>query len=309
MIVFSYPSGDNLEALLSNAEGSAAYAQVREYLIDIIEEGGEVDIAVAFSHDTLLTRRFFGDGYEFSYPMPLLDRADLDGALCALEEYCRRHELPLVYCDLLREECNALVARYRFSREECFDLSEEGEDEELIYRLTVKNECSLFEEIPTLSDGTLTLSALTEQDIPSYALLCRDEEILALWGYDYRDSTPELSDEDFYLMAKEELASGISMTFAVRAGGRFVGEAVLYAFDGKGGAEFSIRILKGYRCMGYAHRALCLLLDFCENDLALRHLDGVCLKENTPSRALMGGLMHFLGERDGETVLYRKELI
>lgn len=308
MISFVYANEQNFDALLSHAEGSAEYGRIREFLLNIIEEGDEVDIAVGFSHQALLTRRFFGEGYELSYPMALFDGADVDGALCEIEEYCRRHELPLVYCDLLREECDMLRARYRFSREEGFDFDEDGE-QGVFYRLTVENECSLYEQIPSISDGVLTLSALVEEDIPSYALLCRDEEILSVWGYDYRDSTPELSDRDFYCMANEEFAAGISMTFAMRVADRFVGEAVLYAFDGKGGAEFSVRILKGYRRMGYARRALALLFQFCENDLALRHLDGVCLATNAPSRALMGSLMEFVGESDGETVLFRKELV
>ena len=308
MIVFSYPNEENLEALLSHAAESSEYERIKDYLNLIIEEGEEADIAVAFSGDSLLSRRFFDDGYEFTYPMALSVDANVEEALCAIEEYCRRHELPLVYCDLLREECDALLERYRFSREECFDLGEDGE-EELIYRLTVQNECALFEALPTLSDGEVVLDALREEDIPSYALLCRDEEILAVWGYDYRDSTPNITDRDFYEMALEEFSSGVSMTFALRAGGRFVGEAVLYAFDGKGGAEFSIRILKGYRRMGYARRALAVLFEFCENDLALHHLDGVCLKTNAPSRAMMEGVMAYLGERDEETVLYRRSFV
>lgn len=306
MIVFSYPAEDNLDALLSHCEGTAEHAHLRDYLLDIIEEGDGVDIAVGFSHDTFLVRRFFGEGYEFSYPLALSKESDIDGALCALEEYCRRHEIPLVYCDLTRTECDALKAQYRFSREESFDISEAGECEKLIYRLTVENECALLDGVPTLSDGTLTLSALCEEDVGSYALLCRDEEILEVWGYDYRDATPDLSDRDFYLMAMEEFEAGISVSFAIRMNGRFIGEAVLYAFDGRGGAEFSIRIFSGYRRMGYARRALSILFDFCENTLALCRLDGVCLKDNAPSRAMMASMMAFVGERDGETVLYRK---
>ena len=305
MIVFSYPSAQTLDAMLSHAEGSAEYERVKDFLLTIIEEGEEVDIAVAFSHGTLISRRFFGEGYEFTYPMALGADASGDAALCEIEEYCRRHELPLVYCDLLREECDALKERYRFSREECFDLGEDG-DEEMIYRLTVENECSMLDQIPTLSDGVLTLRALCEEDVLSYALLCRDEEILAVWGFDYRESMPDITDRDFYEMANEEFSSGVSITFAISLGERFVGEAVLYAFDGKGGAEFSIRILQGYRRTGYARRALSILFDFCENELALRHLDGVCLATNAPSRAMMGEAMSFLGDRDEQTVLYRK---
>ena len=81
---------------------------------------------------------------------------------------------------------------------------------------------------------------------------------------------------------------------------------MLYAFDGKGGAEFSIRILSGYRRCGYAERALAILFDFCEDTLALRHVDGICLKENAPSRAMMAKMMDLVGEREGNTVLYRK---
>ena len=176
----------------------------------------------------------------------------------------------------------------------------------MIYRLTVLTPLDVLDELPTLSDGELTVDAITEEDIPSYALLCRDEEILEVWGVDYRDTDPDMSDRDFFEGIVDELERGVSLTLAVRLGGRLIGEVALYAFDGRGGAEFSIRLLRPYRKNGYASRALALVFVYAKEELMLEHIDGICLRENLPSRRMMEKCMRFVSD-DGEMVTYRME--
>ena len=291
MILFTYPEEKNREELLSlcpdNERGETARAMIEGL---VVEEDETCDIAVCFCYGTFLVRRFFEE-YEFTYPMALENDADIEEALLAVEEYCKRHELPLIYGDLTEQERAILAKRYRLCRTEEFDISEEGEEENLIYRLRVLTPCEILDGVPTISDGTLVLSAFTEEDIPTYATLCRDEEILSVWGVDYREIDPDMTDRDFYEGIVDEFERGIALTMAMRVGGRLVGEVALYAFDGRGGAEFSIRLLRGYRQNGYARRALSLLFSLAKDELMLENIDGLCLKENEPSKRLMASLM------------------
>ncbi len=305
MIVFSYPDAENIETMYSLCPEGEVGARVRSFLEEITEES-DADIAVCFFHNTFLVRRFYEE-YEFSYPLLLDEEGDALDALSAIEEYCRRYELPLIYSDLTREECEALSRRYRLCRSEEFNLADEGEEAFFIYRLTVVSPLDMLDTFPQMSDGVVTVNALLPEDIPSYATLCRDEEILALWGFDYRDVDPDMTDADFYEGALDEFSRGISLTLAVRAYGRFVGEVALYAFDGRGGCECSVRILRGYRRLTYARRALLLLFAYAREELALSYMDGICLTENDPSKALMASLMEFVGEKDG-TAVFRKYL-
>ena len=304
MIRFTYPDKENAEQLLALCPENEAGAVARGLILALLED--DVDIAVCFCYGTFIVRRFYEE-YEFTYPLVLEEGADVEKALLGVEEYTKRHELPLLYGDLGEEEKRALAKRYRLSRTEEFDISEEGEPPEMIYRLSVLTPCDILDELPTLCDGELVLDALTEEDIPSYALLCRDEEILAVWGVDYRDIDPDMTDREFYESTRDELERGISLTLALRVSGRLIGEVALYAFDGRGGAEFSIRLLRGYRQNGYALRALALLFAYAKEELMLEHVDGICLSGNLPSRRLMEKCMIFV-EDDGKMVRYTVRL-
>ena len=304
MIRFIYPDKENAPELLLLCPENEAGKVARTLILDLLsEEEDGVDIAVCFAYGTFLVRRFYEE-YEFTYPLALDEGADVEQALSSIEEYAKRHELPLLYGDLTAEEQGALAKRYRLSRTEEFDISEEDEKPEMIYRLSVLTPCDILEELPTLCDGELTLDAITEEDIPSYALLCRDEEILEVWGVDYRDIDPDMSDRDFFEGIVDEFERGIALTLAVRYSGRLVGEIALYAFDGRGGAEFSIRIFRGYHKNGYGARALALLFAYAKEELMLEHVDGICLCENIPSRRLMEKHMTLVSD-DGEMVKYR----
>lgn len=303
MIRFTYPDEKNVEELLALCPKNEAGAVARSLILDLLsEEEDGVDIAVCFCYGTFLVRRFYEE-YEFTYPLVLEEDADVEKALSSIEEYAKRHELPLLYGDLTEEEQRALAKRYRLCRTEEFDISEEDETPEMIYRLSVLTPCDMLDELPTLCDGEIVLDAIKEEDIPSYAVLCRDEEILEVWGVDYREINPDMSDRDFYEGIVDEFESGIALTLAVRLGGRLIGEIALYAFDGLGGAEFSIRLLRGYRKNGYATRALALLFAYAKEELMLERVDGICLCENSPSRRLMEKCMTLVMQ-DGEMVKY-----
>ncbi len=307
MIRFTYPDQQNKETLFSlcpdGERGELARSLIEELMRD---EEDESDIAVCFCYGTFIVRRFF-DEYEFTFPLELEKDADVEQALSSVEEYCKRYEFPLIFCDLTDTEQIALSKRYRLSRTEEFDISEEGESPQWIYRMRVLSPCDVLDAPPEICDEELTLNALREEDIPTYATLCRDEEILAVWGVDYRETSPDMTDRDFFEGVLDEFERGISLTLAIRVGGRLIGEVALYAFDGKGGAEFSIRILRGYRRCGYAMRALSLLFSLAREELSLDYVEGICLCENTPSKCLMEKCMT-LEEQSDEMMRFCKNL-
>ncbi len=62
------------------------------------------------------------------------------------------------------------------------------------------------------------------------------------------------------------LKTGMAVNFAVRLNGKLIGEAVLYNFDYRGGAELGCRIDKAYAGNGYGTEA------------SRRARNGVCIR-------------------------------
>jgi RimJ/RimL family protein N-acetyltransferase len=205
-------------------------------------------------------------------------------------------ELPLVLSDLCEEDLDALCERYRHPRVHSLPAEE---DERALYWIEVLTEAMFVETIPTLHGKRLTLRATSEKDLDAYARLCRDEQILAVWGYDFREDYPRATDRDLLTLTEQEFSRGITLPFFIYIGNTFVGEALLYAFDGRGGAEFAVRILPEHRRLGIAKEAIHVLCTYAREELKLSYLDGACRITNLPSRALLDHTMPFLRESDG----------
>ena len=74
-------------------------------------------------------------------------------------------------------------------------------------------------EIPELKTERLTLSALTEADIPAYNALVLDGERNRWWGYDdVGGLTEPMTDRSFYEVARRDFARRLAVNFAVRRG-------------------------------------------------------------------------------------------
>ena len=302
MISFREITEDCINFFKKELEHSSEQEFLLSYLLGLAEEMDEdFSVAVCLSHGAFFTRRTFGGVYEFTLPYPCLDGFCMESALSALEEYAKRQEIPLVLCDLTEEDLDLLVDRYAHPSIDA--ICPDGDVP--LYRLEVVTEAMALEELPTLVGDRITLTAPDEKDTVAYGRLCRDEEMIALWGYDFREDMPDATDADLFFECTREFRSGRTVPFFIYARGAFVGEALLYGFDGRGGAEFAIRILPEHRRMGYAKETLSLLFDFAFGALGMSYLDGSCLPANTASRALLLGTMS-PRSLDGDVLSWRR---
>ena len=175
-------------------------------------------------------------------------------------------------------------------------------------RVRVRNELAYLEEIPTLESERLTLDALTEADRENYNRLCLDDERNRWWGYDYRkDLKGELTEDYFLEVARHDFAHKLAVNFAVRREGTCIGEAVLYNFDYKGGAELGCRILPEYAGNGYGAEAFRRAAEWSVYQLGLYRLKGKCYRENEASRKMLSACMRPAGE--DETFYYFEKTV
>ncbi len=273
------PKGDALEIM-------AGYA----------DEEAEVAISGAFG---CLLVRIYDDGeYLFSYPYSLTESADEAGAIEEVALYALREGLPLVFFDVPRESLPVLLMGFRHA-----DVDAEDEYAET-YRVTVKSECALVKKAPEVTLGEVTLRELCDKDKESYAKVCLDAENNKYWGYDFRDDEPDADAEYFMSVAKNERAIGTAISFAILHGDEFVGEAALYAFDCRGGAEMAIRVLPEYQGKGYSGDALTALFEVCRR-IGLIRLYAEAFAENKASVAFCSKYMDLLSDEGGKVVFIK----
>ncbi len=103
-------------------------------------------------------------------------------------------------------------------------------------------------------------------------------------------------------MAREDFQNRLAVNFAVRLDGAFIGEAVLYRFDCRGGAELGCRILPEYAGNGYGAEAFRRAAEWSLYGLGLYRLNAKCYHENAASRKMLESCMRPAGE--DETFLY-----
>ena len=102
------------------------------------------------------------------------------------------------------------------------------------------------------------------------------------------------------------VCSGL-VNFAIRAGGRFVGETVLYRFDWKGGAELGCRVLPEYAGYGFGVEAFQRTADWSLYELGLYRLTAKCFHENKASRRMLESCMRPCGE-DEQFLYFEKKV-
>ena len=153
--------------------------------------------------------------------------------------------------------------------------------------------------IPALETPRLTLSALTEADIPAYNALVLDEDRNKWWGYDdILGLKGPVEERSFYDVARRDFENRLAANFAVRLDGKLIGEAVLYNFDYRGSAELGCRIDRAYAGNGYGTEAFAAVAEW---GLYKVHLDRVlakCYKENAASYRMLSSCMRRIGEDD-----------
>lgn len=276
MISFSVLTKENINQIYEDILAKNTSAD-REYLLEILSsllEDDVCEIAVC-AEDNCLFIRIFDEEYLFSYPVALADGIDEDCAIEKIRAYAVKEEIPLVICDI-PAECLENT-RSHFTKSQYFA------DDESSYTLRVFSEISDFSvDFPIIS-GDVSLDILTTSDEREYARLCRDAETNKYWGYNYKDDCKDATDGYFLDTAISERERGTAISLAVRYNGEFCGEAILYAFDFYGGAEYAVRLLPEFRGRRIGSTALDLMLYFCRQ-IGMKKLYTTISKENIASR-------------------------
>ncbi len=268
-------------------------------IIDSLESCDDVEYAASIAHGCALIRVFDMGRYFFLYPYELVEDASISSAIDSITEYAMREEVPMVFSDV-PSDATSSFAGFRHIDMDAEDRRCES------YRIRIKTECELASEIPSVKWGRVTLSALEDADATDLAILSKDENVNKYWGYNYSDDVSNPDDGWFLENARAEFASGSSMSMAIRVGGGFVGEAVLYAFDGRGAAEFALRLLPKWQGAGIGTetaRALILVA----KEIGLTELRARVMKENAPSCAMLHKVLDSFTENERE-LIFRIEI-
>ena len=164
---------------------------------------------------------------------------------------------------------------------------------------TVGCELDGWDAVPRIETERLVLDGLRREDQAAYNALCLDDERNRWWGYDYRqDLRGELTEDYFLSVAQQDFANRLAVNFAVRLDGRLIGEAVLYRFDWRGGAELGCRIAPAYAGHGYGTEAFAAAADWALYRLGLAKVVAKCYKENGASYKMLSSCMRPAGEDD-----------
>ena len=305
MISFEILDRESLAGLskkLSSLGDAEFLSGVLQSFLEIAEEGAEV--AVSAAGGALLVRVFEGRDYAFVYPIEVGEETDLDAALVSIAEYTVREMIPFYLTDVPREELDRL--RRLFSH---LDARAYSDDEDSFVAI-IYSECDLLDEPPTVTEGAVTLSPITEADAEAYARLCLSEEVNKYWGYDARCDMPDGAGAAYFLdTAHGEFSRGVAISLAVREGGAdapIIGEAVAYSFDYRGGASVAVRLFPEYQGRGLGTAALSMLIGICRG-LRLSRVRTEVMEENLPSLAMTKKRMPEVARSDGR-VYFELEL-
>ncbi len=227
--------------------------EVSEIFRDILENLSDGCEYAVSSHSGCILLRIYDGEYVFPYPIGVVEEANELLAVEEIRRYAVKEEIPLVLCDLPREALSDILPLFRHASIDAADLECD------YFTLRPVSELSLTDDISSERMDNVELTLLRPEDETEYARLCRDVETNRYWGYDFRADAPECDDSYFLATAAEERKRGVAVSFAVRNEGEFVGEAILYSFDLKGGAQCAVRILPEYRRKRLATNALTIL--------------------------------------------------
>lgn len=178
------------------------------------------------------------------------------------------------------------------------------------YRLRVQNDLSVHvSEIPTLQTERLTLDAFTDADAEGYHALCTNADRNRWWGYDDVAAVGEqVSCRQIFLqIAREDFKKRQAINFAVRLGDKLIGEAVLYRFDYRGGAELGCRIAPEFAGHGYGTEAFTAVARWALYKVHMTRVVAKCYKENQASFRMLSACMRKSGE--DESFFYFQKLV
>lgn len=260
MLIFTPLTAHNSDSVFQVIINDISNAD-SEYLGEIVSsliEDSDTEYALS-TCGGCLTVRLFDGRYSFLYPIPLTDDADVVSAIIAIRDYAVKEEIPLIYTDVPVEELGVIIPIFRHANIDASDA------ECLSYNLTVLTEVSLMDSVPRIYIDDITLDSHRAEDDSKLAWLCRDADTNRYWGYDFALDAPDADDSYFRITAEEEFNRGVALSFAVRLEDDFVGEAILYSFNGSGECDIAVRILPEYRRRGIGSTVINRLIEFCSD--------------------------------------------
>ena len=258
----------------------------------------DFEIAYSYAFGCIILRYYSEEaGYHFEAPIPLVDSADVGKAFVSITEYCVLESIEETVIGISPDELDLMLrGAERYSL---------AEDEDGSLAVRIITECMECEFLPEVLCEDLYLGEFAASYADKYEELLKNANLNCHFGYNILDDIPNGTGVDFIENARREFENSESMTFAatVFENGEnvFVGEGVLYAFDGRGNACVSFRVLPEYHRRGIGSRIFMALLEAAKQ-IGLKKVIAEVKNENAPSLCLLS--KYAKGTKDAEKVTF-----
>ena len=252
---------------------------VSEYISDACGFDG-FDVAFACCHGAFMMRYYSEDaGYHFEAPIPLSGECDFSAAYAEISEYCKAQSVQEIVVGVPPEHKEMMLRgaeRYNVA---------EDEDGSLV--VEILTECMLLDDIPEVMCEDLYLGEFALSYASEYEKLIKNVNLNRYFGYNITDDLPDGNGVDFIKLIRDDFDRSESITLAAtvmseNGGNVFVGEGTLYAFDGRGGASLSFRVLPEYHGRGFGKKIFAALFRIAEQ-IGVHTLFAEVMRENAPS--------------------------
>ena len=244
---------------------------------------GEYEVLFAYSSGCIVLRYYSeNSGYHFDAPFAITENADMEKVFFDISEYCKLECIPEVVVGIEPEFKNAMLRGAKNYYE--------TQDEDGTYAIQINTECMTAEYLPEVMIDDVYLGEFAYRYADEYEKLNKDENLNLHFGYNILDDVPNGDGKEFIDFVKAEFERGESMTFAatvLREGENiFVGEGCLYAFDGRGAASVSFRVLRKWQRRGIGRKIFRALMKMAK-EIGLLSVTAEVKKENIPSVILL----------------------
>ena len=244
---------------------------------------GDFDVAYSYAYGCIFMRYYSDEaGYHFEAPLSVTDDASIEDAYVAISEYCVSEAIAETVVGIPVDELDWMLrGAERYSS---------AEDEEDTLAVRIITECMECEFVPEVLYEDVYLGEFASSYAPKYEKLIKDANLNCHFGYNVLDDIPDGTGIDFIENARAEFERSESITLAAtmleNGENSFVGEGVIYAFDGRGNACISFRVLPEYHGRGIGSKIFSGLIAIAR-DIGLKRIVAEVKKENTPSLNLL----------------------
>ncbi len=265
--------------------------------------------------ETLIIRAELRDvGTVFYYPVG----KNVEAALLAVEELCKKQCEPFRLCCLDGKIVQRVTERYFLT--EILSASPLAEVFDAGCKIACKTYCETVVDIKTVAEGLkkpvlfkterLTVSSTTTEDDEAYYKLSIDDDLNALWGYDYREDLGDNAPTKEYFSAFRDgmRDRGEEFSFMVKRDGAVVGELVVWNLGFYGDVEIGFRFFKEEQGKGYAFESAAALLKYLKSEIGVKTVKDRASKKNAPSIRLIGRLGFVKTHEDEQKNYYKMDI-